>query len=258
LKQIGAAHHNYHAAHKRFPPGSFVHRLPEGTGAPWHAIVLPYVEESALYEKITPFQDGAVSSLIAQDTDVPVFTCPTAADTSKMSDVVAIASYAGVAGAGHNGHVLPLTNSKVCGEVFIDGVFYPDSDTRLKDITDGSSHTLAVGERNYFLEPWVEGSWWQGRGAPFRLVQTMCAVSTKNVFAPINADRAVHGCWRSDTECPEGAPSTLLRNYLFFGSAHPGGAYFLLADGSVQFLDESIDLDVYWGMATRNGEEVRH
>ncbi|HEX2477020.1 MAG TPA: DUF1559 domain-containing protein [Lacipirellulaceae bacterium] len=253
LKQIGAAHHNYHAVYDAFPPGSFVHRQPEGTGASWHAIVLAQLEEVALYDAITPFKHGAVTGSAAQDTNVPVFLCPTAATATKMSEFIATTSYAGVAGA-REARVFPTPG--VCGDVFVDGVFYPDSDTRLPDITDGSSHTLAVGERYYFLEPWVEGSWWQGRAAPFHFVQTMCTVSAKNVLVPINADRTVYGCWRSDKQCPEGAGRTLLRNSLFFGSGHPGGAHFLLADGSVQFLRETIDLEVYWNLAPRDGDEA--
>jgi prepilin-type N-terminal cleavage/methylation domain-containing protein/prepilin-type processing-associated H-X9-DG protein len=256
LKQIGAAHHNYFATHASFPPGSFVYRLPGGAGASWHAIVLPQLEELALYKAITPFQDGAVASLVGQDTMVPVFTCPSAVSAPKMSDVVATTTYVGVAGAGRNGHVRKMPNPGICGDVFIDGVFYPDSDTRLQDITDGSSHTMAVGERRYFLEPWVEGSWWQGRAAPFQLVQTMCSASAKNVFAPINADRSVYGCWLFDQDCPQDTEKSVLSNYLFFGSEHPDGAQFLFADGSVQFVRDSIDLEAYWALATRNGQDT--
>jgi prepilin-type processing-associated H-X9-DG protein len=218
--------------------------------------VLPQLEELALYEAIAPFEDGAVTSLVAQETNVPVFICPSSANAPKMSDFVAVANYAGVSGAGRNGGVRKMPAPGTCGDVFTDGVFYPDSYTRMKDVTDGSSQTLAVGERRYFLEPWVEGSWWKGRAAPDHLVQTLCSASAKNVFAPINADRSVYGCWRLDRECPEGAEKNLLRNFLFFGSEHPGGAHFLLVDGSVQFLLESMDLDVYWALATRNGAET--
>jgi prepilin-type processing-associated H-X9-DG protein len=46
------------------------------------------------------------------------------------------------------------------------------------------------------------------------------------------------------------------KNELAFGSAHPGGAHFAYADGSVHFLGEDLDLSVYRELATRQGEET--
>ena len=41
-----------------------------------------------------------------------------------------------------------------------------------------------------------------------------------------------------------------------FRSLHPGGAQFVLTDGSVHFIQENIDTLAYRALATRNGEEV--
>ena len=41
-----------------------------------------------------------------------------------------------------------------------------------------------------------------------------------------------------------------------FGSEHPGGAQFLLADGSVHFVSENVDLNILYATASRNGREV--
>lgn len=41
-----------------------------------------------------------------------------------------------------------------------------------------------------------------------------------------------------------------------FRSMHPGGAQFVMADGSVQFINESIDHNTYRGLSTRNGSET--
>ena len=48
----------------------------------------------------------------------------------------------------------------------------------------------------------------------------------------------------------------LLLNELQFSSEHTGGAFFCLADGSVQFLREEMDFTVYQDMATKDGGEV--
>jgi prepilin-type N-terminal cleavage/methylation domain-containing protein/prepilin-type processing-associated H-X9-DG protein len=255
LKQIGIAHHAYHASQRSFPAGSLMHREPDKPGAPWQAMILPQLEQGALYNELAPFENGALkTSVYAKFTTLGEFLCPSAAHATMISPNPP-SHYTGVAGAGRNDQVRPMPDPGTCGNVFIDGVLYPDSDTRLADIVDGSSHTLAVGERVYFVEPWIEGSKWIGRPGPLLAVQTQCTSSTKNVVAPINADRGVHGCWLYDEECPPGAEKNVLRNNLVFGSEHPGGAQFLLADGSVHFVQENIDLDIYWDLATRNGEE---
>ena len=48
----------------------------------------------------------------------------------------------------------------------------------------------------------------------------------------------------------------VLYNHLPMGSFHPGGAQFLLADGSVRFLPDIMDFDTYQAMATCNGRET--
>jgi prepilin-type processing-associated H-X9-DG protein len=45
-------------------------------------------------------------------------------------------------------------------------------------------------------------------------------------------------------------------NMLGLYSFHPGGAHLALADGSVQFLDETMDADALLAMISRSGEEV--
>jgi prepilin-type N-terminal cleavage/methylation domain-containing protein len=256
LKQIGLAHQAYHAAFGSFPPGSLMHRRPDDSGASWHVLLLPFLEQQPLFDELCPIVDGGVTgATYAKFTVIKEFGCPSAVNAVAHSDRLAPSNYSGVAGAGRHGNVQVPTNPSPCGNVFTDGVFYPNSNTRLRDISDGSSHTLAVGERTYFIEPWIDGSWWIGRSVPSLQIETHCLASAKNVVGPINADPSVHGCWLYDTNCRAGAERDRLRNDLYFGSDHPGGAQFAVADGSVQFLVDSIDLDVYWDLATRNGDE---
>lgn len=54
--------------------------------------------------------------------------------------------------------------------------------------------------------------------------------------------------------CPSGR--TLYFKEPFFGSHHPGGAQFAVADGSVQFLQSEIAMPVYRALATRDGGEA--
>lgn len=78
----------------------------------------------------------------------------------------------------------------------------------------------------------------------------------KNIRWPINVDHGQVGYYVGDRNAPEGAAKSMRFNDLNFGSRHPDGALFAMADGSVRFHADGIDFVLFEGMATRNGEEV--
>ena len=123
-----------------------------------------------------------------------------------------------------------------CGDIATQGVLYDASRVRFGDITDGLSNTFAVGEISWQgyskYRSWVRGSCGS------------CIAGTKNVFAPVN----VHST--------SGPNQYGYFNDGDFGSQHPGGAHFLLCDGSVHFVSESTDLNIVYATASRNGGEV--
>jgi prepilin-type processing-associated H-X9-DG protein len=123
-------------------------------------------------------------------------------------------------------------------------VYYPDSWTKVSEISDGTSKTLAVGERLYTILDWMDGVTW--RLSP----KVIYSDAAKNIRFPINADPNTYGYWEKDFQAPIGAPRIPL-NDLYFASRHPGGAHFCMADSSVQFLSETIDLTVFQDLADR-------
>ena len=151
-------------------------------------------------------------------------------------------------GAGRNGNVKDLEDGH-CGDYYTDGMFYPHSKVRTSSVTDGLSSTLAVGERVYELRSWGKGAYFDS-GSPDNKV---CSFATKNVFYPVNTGPEDVGYYITD---PDHSPKTVLFNDLMFGSRHPGGANFLLGDGSVRFLTEEMEFEVFQDAATRNGEEL--
>ena len=167
----------------------------------------------------------------------------------------AATNYSGVTGVGRDGEVIEDKPGGECGWVYTDGVLYPDSSVSIRDITDGLSHTLAVGERVYFIDAWWQGGSWSKRFNP-RSYRRICSHASKNIRAPLNARHDQFPCWRHDQECHPDEEKTLCRNELYFGSEHPGGAQFLFADGSVHFLNDSLELATYHGLATRRGGEL--
>ena len=254
LKQIGIALQNYHAHRGKFPEGARMHARSGQKSIGWHVLVLPYMEQRPLYSKIAPDKEGGARVHAATEI-VPTYFCPTAEQPSQQVTDAERANYVGVAGAGLTREDWPLEEI-ACGIAATDGVLYLRSKVSVKDISDGSSHTLAVGERTIYntTELWTLGAvWYKTAGSP--TPTSVCVAAAKHVVWPINAleNRRIYYVRDSD------APLELRKvrnNELTFGSQHPGGAHFALADGSVHFLDEGLDLAVYRELATRQGEET--
>ncbi len=243
LKQIGLAIHGYHATHGSFPAGAGLTsawRLEVGFG--WHVDILPYLEQKALYDAVLLYETPLVA--------LSAYVCPSADNTlADYGAMVPGTNYFGVTGAGRDDRFIEDYEDSHCGDYYTDGVFYPLSGTRVANIGDGTSHTLAVGERTYVIRRWTNGTFWVSN-------TKVCIYSVKNVRWPINAKHAAVGYYMFDESAPPGAPKTLLFNDVMFGSNHPGGAHFLFADGSVHFLSETIDFTIYQDLATINGGEV--
>jgi prepilin-type processing-associated H-X9-DG protein len=100
---------------------------------------------------------------------------------------------------------------------------------RFRGITDGTSNTMMVGEdlpRYNWHTAWVYSNG-----------------DTSSTYAPLN--------YLPDPPKPEDWWE--MRG---FRSLHPGGASFCFADGSVRFIQETINMDVYRALSTRNGGET--
>ncbi|HMO87102.1 MAG TPA: DUF1559 domain-containing protein, partial [Lacipirellulaceae bacterium] len=249
LKQLGLALQGYHGQHQTLPPGARLHRLESKPGVSWRVLVLPQIEQAALYGEIQPLPDGGANSWAAASHPVPAFFCPEVGLPAATGQVMLASTYDGVAGAGRNGERIDLEDA-MCGDIDADGLLYPNSRVRFGMIGDGTSNTLAVGERTYLFSDWMTGATYLD-DPPTRIANG----GSKNIRYPINADAATFGYYVGDFAAPAGAPRTSLLNDLWFGSQHAGGAYFAMADGSVQFLRSEIDFTIYQDLATRNGGE---
>lgn len=250
MRQMGFAIHQYHDSLGRLPPGaSDGRRSNKFPFMSWHAHLLPWLEQENLWNTTVqayqrdrfPFDNPPHVGLA---TVLQIWACP--ADGRTLSTEfygdkeIALTNYLGVEG----------TNLAKR-----DGVFFLNSKLWLPAITDGLSNTLLVGERP--PSPEFRFGWWyagSGQGSGGSL-DSVLGVREMNLFA---GGGPFGGAYRN---CPAGPyvfGAGRLENpcdVFHFWSLHPGGANFLLADGSVHFLSYSADA-VLPALATRSGGEV--
>ncbi|WP_339734263.1 DUF1559 domain-containing protein [uncultured Gimesia sp.] len=268
LKQIGLALHNYHETHRVFPPG-YIDSVPtlnsgaseaeNKNGLGWGSMILPFMDQAPLYNKIGSETNGFTYNWLDGNHDgsmtnsdaipsakviLPVFNCPSDpmgginidCDSFGKSNYLACAA--------------TQANNK-------NGAFYVNSRTQMKSILDGSSNTLFVGERTTNGDPssstacggspcnWAGGLW----------------IGPRNYTSPAGWHTSLRGL----DVAINGGQSTI---YMINGSSinwgpawtasstHVGGAHFLLGDGQVRFLSENIDLGTYRSLYTIKGGEV--
>ncbi len=252
LKQIGLACHNYHDAQKCFPPGYLaVSAYTDGAtdtapGWGWAAFLLPYLEQDNLYRQINlaqPVQNSAAAQAV-----LPGFLCPSDL-TSPGPFTVTSAGGAPVAVLG------PSSYAATCGPDASDvadptglGVFYRNSQTRLTDVTDGTSQTVLAGDRAWSQ---AMGTW---AGAPAGAVMRAGAQNPwPSATAPAPCLVLAHNNWVNIRTDSDGGLDD-------FSSNHPGGVNLLFADGSVHFVasitgEGQLHAD-FQALGTRAGGEI--
>ena len=98
--------------------------------------------------------------VVPRQSDPEVFICPSATPPTGDTNDIESANYLGVAGSGES-RVEWTLDERINGHVFTDGTLFIASRIAVSDITDGSSNTLAIGERSFFdhnrAENWTHG-----------------------------------------------------------------------------------------------------
>ncbi|MCA9236036.1 MAG: DUF1559 domain-containing protein [Planctomycetales bacterium] len=250
-RQLATALHGYEGQNGAFPAGAPAHRQPNVVSVSWQALILPFLEQTELYQQINPDADGGAGpnghNLSVHP--VPLLHCPSGDPPTNDLATKNGSNYVGVAGASTTEEVLDLEDVS-CGDLFVNGVLTFGQPISVADVTDGASHTLLFGERIYLLEEWTYGANWRGE-PPNRV----CAGSIKNLRYPPNSDLEKVGYYVRDMAVPP-AMRMMVRNDLLFGSRHPEGAHFAFADGSARLIAEDVDFTVLQDLATRNGGET--
>jgi prepilin-type N-terminal cleavage/methylation domain-containing protein/prepilin-type processing-associated H-X9-DG protein len=261
LKQIGLGLNNYASAKKYFPPGSDLPRVVYpiggiGRGTSMFVLLLPYLEEGAIYDQFESYAKGSgwmafidLAPIELQQTPIVLYHCPS---RSSGFDVPERKDYFGIVGG------VKRLGPALTGWVYTDGLFQLGNlPVRFSKITDGTSHTIGVGECAHpgpanlaTTNRWREGHypWWIADGAAVCAYPSCTPSDSFNYWRflrqtenPINSNITPYP-WEWGHAVP-------------MGSEHKGGANFLYGDGHVQFLEDTINKTIYDGLATYNGGE---
>jgi prepilin-type N-terminal cleavage/methylation domain-containing protein len=257
MKNIALALQNVHSANNKFPIG-FVSQAAAEEAWAWTTFTLPYLEEQSLFDKLDPGSRRLADLFIAANTDpsqlalvqtpLSIFRC--ASDTTPALCPVdgskkakrsydndqferhfngnnapdgfrpAASNYVGNKGFANNQCPNPagVPDQDTCDST---GIFFGNSKISMKQITDGTSHTFLLGERDRYC---LSSTWIGVRnsvGEDMNGSAWIIGRQTVKLNDPITGDHET---------CTEG-----------FSSKHAGGAFFAFCDASVQFVSDDID-----------------
>ncbi len=260
LKQIGLGLHTYHDTFRVFPYGW------DDRGMTWSGHILPQIEQANLYQTLI-FQesgpgnwdsDGSPNE-IATSTVISTYRCPSMAlkehlDYNGIPERVP-GSYRGSAGteSSSDDTSTAVAGTKGLENLDQDGIFYACSKTKFRDIIDGTSNTIMIGE-SYTDPEFVK----DGQGMDYWYIGSPQA-------DPCRCDGGTGGSEFSEVVGTTIAQINAIRKapttsgYLMelsFGSYHVGGAHFSMSDGAVRFITDSLDMETYKAIGSRDGHEI--
>jgi prepilin-type N-terminal cleavage/methylation domain-containing protein/prepilin-type processing-associated H-X9-DG protein len=265
LKQIALACHAYHDSRGAIPASRYgIRRVaiygvgPQSRAWSWEAMLLPYIEQDNLYR-----QGNLPESLLADtpliQTRLTLYLCPAdpkSSDGPRMDSggltgyPVGQTNYKGVSGSNwgddydaYQTHPGPIptdwphrgANGSYDGINNGDGLMCRTDADRAKTllaVLDGTSSTFMLGEDSPSMNAWLS---WPYANNP----HGTCAI-------PPNVRRPQGGTYDPRDWA----------NVSGFRSHHSGGVNFALADGSVRFIRDTIDLGAYRSFATIQGGEI--
>ena len=288
MRQMSIGMLNYESANGHFPPG-IISDSRRNSGINWSAIILPFVEQEALFDRLqqqtdnfTTFTTGGPNPPFPRvwtdengDTAteiLPIYHCP----SDEMGDENTVrprsggefidfhgkSNYVGVIGPRAQGNTLTAANFVDFNQIFTDrsgpipddptpddvlfeielpGMLFINSEVSFGEVADGASNTFLIGERDGgFIEDGEQRGAAVWCGANFSIWFSNCLGPTDD-----------------NTEFTLNSVSTEFggRN-VAFSSLHPGGANFGRADGSIEFVPETINPVLYLRMGTKAGGEV--
>jgi prepilin-type N-terminal cleavage/methylation domain-containing protein/prepilin-type processing-associated H-X9-DG protein len=234
LHQMATAMHSYQSAHRSLPSAS---RRGLASGSAFVSL-LPYLDETALFDgyrdELSP-SSGTNADIAAAK--LAVYVCPSMLIPRDVPDrgcgeVAAIGSYALSTGTQkpwyeHTGAIIAAEQGR----------------TTIPRISekDGASKTFLIGEFDYGLKDllWTSCDRFGPRYGTAAWAIGYPGMSWGSTYGVFNSERLINGT----------------DEWITFRSDHPGGVQFAMVDGSVRFINDTLDMAVLNALATRAGGE---
>jgi prepilin-type N-terminal cleavage/methylation domain-containing protein/prepilin-type processing-associated H-X9-DG protein len=257
LKQFGLAMANYHETYNGFPMGGNVACCDFGPMIGYMVRLFPYLDQQPTYNFINMTLPNAYTNAALVITKIPVAICPS--DSHAFSNTIfngwSTANYDGSAGSmafgSANAACTPyitgvLNNSwgdggdpnAVSGMGTRGGAFIS-----IKDVGDGTSNVLHMGEVLPSCSDHAgNGGLWRENAQSFHA----------GTAAPINDYTPCPWALGAQIRFPTCTAQSNWNISWSFKSMHAGGAHFLFVDGSVHFLNQSLNYQTYQWLGGRN------
>jgi prepilin-type N-terminal cleavage/methylation domain-containing protein len=258
MKQIGIAVHDYVSSHSAYPGNSqseggwdWNYQRTQWSYS-WLARLLPFLEQTGLYASfnINTGTFNASNNFLANQalltTGLPIFFCPS--DTARtLSPSMNRANLQGVP--------IAMSNYKgVTGDSWIYGTY-------VNNAADGNGLTTGNGifTRGDYLRPRTIDKITDGMSNTFLLGEDIPQINAHCTWPYANGTLGTCAIPPNVMKRPNGTLYDPYNDWPYiysFRSRHESGLHFALCDGSVRFINDSIALPVYRGLATINKGEV--
>ena len=261
LKQIGVALHNYHDTHGTFPPGGIT--MGNCCGTPsritWAISILPQLEQTNLFQRYDSNRTNEDNAnRFVREQSVSTYQCPSDVHAQKLERPESgpgsglnyrHGSYRAVSGQtngggwmdNQQGASLPVNWRGVLHHTGTNSSFAGVH--RIRDITDGTSSTLMMGEMHTRTRT-NRGTFWAYTYTSYNQSSICPACGNRTLIGDYNRCVSIGGAGASNA-CKRG-----------WGSFHIGLLQFMLADGSVRGISVNVNMNTIGAMATIGGGEV--
>ena len=272
LKQIGLAFHTYHNSENVFPPaylshpgGGGVYGSPHsstrdaGPGWAWGALLLSYMEQQTVADQIRwdlNCWDNLNEDIVTEE--LPVYICPSASGaegpmnvSSSSNTLATFGRSCYVANAGNEEPWYHAVDTYTSDQA--DGPLFRNGKIRVRDISDGLSKTVFVGEHH----PILSSKTWVGvvPGATVCPTERFAFGSCEPAATLVGAHSGPSSAEHPPVIHPPNSP---LAHACGMFSEHPGGCNVLLGDGSVDFISDLIHQPTWAALCTRaEGDTVQ-
>jgi prepilin-type processing-associated H-X9-DG protein/prepilin-type N-terminal cleavage/methylation domain-containing protein len=254
LKQLALAAQHHHDAKGKFPNG--YRQGPAwgiSNGTSWEVELLPYLEQEQTQQLVyyTPYEQliaGGKNSVTARV--ITFLVCPSDAVSNPVLSCNACGAYFAIGSYGGNAGRRSCSSDADTR----DGMFFPGSRVRLRDVTDGGSSTILFGERSHDDRKFDDAAL-QSNSSYYPLASwgkwaNFCYPAHHLLSTPVPINH----------QMPDSPGRTVLTQLMdrmtTIGSDHAGGANLAFVDGSVRFVNDQIPLITLQALSTRAGNEA--